>query len=193
MPTSLNPPSAPTLVRLSADAMQLDWDSAGNATSFDVYRTNTDPYLPSTTFTKVGNVPISGGGPDSQGTHYQIQDTGLVDKTQYWYKLVAVNSTGNSGPSPISTVPPLGTPSGLQATHSGTTEIDVTWNPNLDAEGAEVYRSTDRMQYTLVATINEAAPFNYQDKNITSGVQYWYKVRVWSFNGYSPLSTSVTP
>ena len=80
-------PAAPTGLRaaaLSPSSVSLDWGAATGATSYQVQRSPDG----STGWTTLGTVGTAG-----------YTDTGLTAATTYWYRVIAVNTSGNSAPS----------------------------------------------------------------------------------------------
>lgn len=84
------------------------------------------------------------------------------------------------------------TPTGVAATRKSDTQVDVTWNPDLDSEGFEVHRSTDGFVYNFLANQGATAAFSYSDTTAPVGTKYWYKVRIYNSFGYSQFSTPAT-
>jgi hypothetical protein len=87
----------------------------------------------------------------------------------------------------------LNTPTGVAATRESITQVDITWNPDLQSEGFEIHRSTNGgMSYSQLVMEGTAAAFSYSDNAAPAGTTYWYKVRVYGSSGYSPFSSPVS-
>jgi hypothetical protein len=87
----------------------------------------------------------------------------------------------------------LTAPTGVAATRESITRVDVTWNPDLQSEGFQVYRSTNGgMSYDQLVDEGTAAAFSYSDNAAPAGNIYWYKVRVYNSSGYSQFSSPVS-
>ena len=125
-------PTTPVAIAISSSRIDLTWDAVPDATNYNVKRSTLDggPY---TLAASVG------------GAHYS--DTGLSEKSTYYYVISAVNSMGESMDSTqteaITPAIPPAAPSGLTAT-AGDVVVTLNWNANSDADlvGYNVYRST---------------------------------------------------
>lgn len=72
-------------------------------------------------------------------------------------------------------------PTGLTATPSSTSQVDLSWTDNATTEtGYKIYRSTDGSSYSLLDTI-AAGSTSYNDATITAGTTYYYKAA--AYNG----------
>ena len=102
------PPTAPkdlSATAMSSSQINLYWTPTAGATNFNVFRSTTSGFTPSTSNqigTGVNSIPYS--------------DSGLSPATQYYYIVKGVNSSGSSGPSNQATASTQvfdpGTPSG---------------------------------------------------------------------------------
>ncbi len=144
-------------------------------------------------------------GPVS-GTSFS--DTGVVDGTTYYYRIVAVDhSTNPSTPSATasgvsSDVTPPATPAGFEAVDRKTgTEVELRWKANSepDLAGYNIYRS-DSPTGSFSAKVNSAviAPdaTSFRDNSVSDGHTYYYVIEALDTTGNkSPLSTAagVTP
>lgn len=132
--------------------------------------------------------------------------TGLVNGTEYWVRVSAVNTMGPSSPSTtVSGIPavpaasPASAPTGLTAS-TGTGGIDVAWSPPADDGGAPVeYYQVEQASWT-----NECEPsapegcvwFGTSTSTSTSwkatsgvaGASYLFRVRAYTSAGFSPWS-----
>ena len=126
------------------------------------------------------------------GTSYT--DTGLAGSTSYSYTVNAYDAAGNvSALSAVATAKTVDTiapsvPTGLKATASGGTTVNLTWTrstDNVGVTGYNVYRNT-----VLVATATGAS---YADTGLTSGTAYSYTVAALDAAGnLSAHSTTAT-
>lgn len=81
-------------------------------------------------------------------------------------------------------------PTGLAATVISTSRIDLAWTDAATTETEyRVYRSTDGVSYSLLATI-AASSNSYSDTTITAGTTYYYKVAAYNVGGET-LSSAV--
>lgn len=89
-------------------------------------------------------------------------------------------------------VSPPAQPTGLTATPSSVTQIDLAWTDNATNETAyKVYRSTNGVDYSQVGTDQAADANSYSDTTITSGTTYYYKVAAVNAGGET-LSDAAT-
>ena len=177
-------PAAPVNLAASAvstSQINLTWtDNSSNETGFKIER-------------KTG----------SGGTYAQIattganvtsyNDTGLSASTNYYYRVRATNSIGDSAYSneanatTSSTVPAA--PSGLTASSSSSTQINLAWADNATNEtGFKIERKTGSGgTYSQIATVG-AGVVGYSNTGLTPGTSYYYRVRATNAAGDSAYS-----
>ncbi|KKP59279.1 MAG: Fibronectin type III domain protein, partial [Candidatus Magasanikbacteria bacterium GW2011_GWC2_34_16] len=80
-------------------------------------------------------------------------------------------------------------PTGLTATPSTSTQIDVTWNSTGGATSYILYRSTDN--FSTTSTVTTTALTSYSDTGLTASTQYYYKVAAINEIGTGNVSTAV--
>ena len=174
------PPEAPTgltATAVSTSQIDLDWanNTEGDLDHYNVYRSTTSGFTPD-----AGNFV-------AETTVSNYSDTGLSAGTTYYYKVTAVDTSGNeSDPSAEAsatteapdTTPPAA-PTGLTATAVSTSQIDLDWNNNTegDLDHYNVYRSTTS-GFTPGAGnfVTETTVSNYSDTGLSAGTTYYYKV-----------------
>lgn len=86
-------PSTPTglaATAASSSQINLTWTQTSGATSYDIYRSNTS----GGTFTRLGSEPTV-----SSGSTTTYSNTGLSAGTTYYYKISAINASGESAAS----------------------------------------------------------------------------------------------
>lgn len=87
--------------------------------------------------------------------------------------------------------PPAG-PSSLSATATSSSQIDLAWTDNSgDETGFEVERSTDGVNFSLVATAAANATA-YAETGLSGNTTYHYRVRATNAHGDSPASNPAT-
>src|SRR5205823_6222009 len=120
-------------------------------------------------------------------TDTAFTDTGLVDGTQYYYRVLAFNTGGSSTYSnEQSAITTLKSPGSLTATAISSSQISLTWTDNSASEtGFKIERSpVDNLHYTEVATVG-ANITSYSDTGLNEATKYYYRVRA-----YNAIATS---
>jgi titin len=176
-----NPPATPSglaATTISNRQIDLAWlDSSDNEIGFAIERKTGDGV-----FEQVGTV-------EANVTTYA--DTTLVERTQYFYRLFAFNTGGNSDHSMetnATTLPdPPAEPTGLTATVAGSSQINLTWLDNSDDEdGFRLERQTDSV-YVEIAVFG-ANVTSYADIGLTAEVTHYYRLRAFNIGGNSAYS-----
>jgi fibronectin type 3 domain-containing protein len=176
------PPPAPTgLVAVPWTAQAtLNWAASGTATSYNVKRatTNGGPYA------IVANV-----------TTTNSTDTGLINGTNYFYVVSALNPAGESTNSaqvnatPQLPVPPA--PAGLVAAAVFSGQINLTWSVVTNAATYNVKRSTTNGgPYAVVAS--GVTGTNYNDTGLAAVTTFYYVVSAVNTGGESTNSAQVS-
>lgn len=169
----ITPPAVPVgLTALPGDTFVfLNWTSNGelDMASYKVYQA-TSAGGP---FTLIATVDES-----------EEMVTGLTNGTEYWFKISAVDSSGNESSMTASVsatpaVPPVGVapavPTGLAAT-PGDKHVDLSWNANTETDLAfySVYQATaSGGPYTLVTTRTTTS---FSVTGLTNTTPYWFKI-----------------
>ncbi len=180
-------PSAPTGLTATGSNTQiaLTWTVSSGATGYNVYR--------GTTTGGESATPIAAAIPSASYT-----DTGLTNKTTYYYKVAAVNSAGTSGQSNEASATPQAAvpapPTGVTATGSNAT-VSLSWTASSGATSYNVYRGTASSGESATAQSTGITTTTYSDTTVTNGTTYYYKVASLDSAGTSALSTeaSATP
>ncbi len=184
--TTLLPlPAAPTGLTagtITATSVQLTWtDNASNETSYVVQRS-----LNGTTYTSLP--PLA-----ANSTTYT--DNSLLNNTAYYYRVYAVNATGNSGYSNVvnvTTLLPLpAAPTGLSAGNITATSVRLTWTDNASNETSYVVqRSLNGTTYTSLPPL-AANSTTYTDNSLLNNTAYYYRVYAVNATGNSAYSNVV--
>ena len=179
-----NPPATPgglAATTISNRQINLAWaDSADNEIGFTIERKTTEG-----AFEQVGTVAVN-------VTTYA--DTTLVEETQYFYRLFAFNTGGNSDYSieaSATTLPdPPAEPAGLTATVAGSSQINLAWLDNSnDENGFRIERKIDSV-YVEIAILG-ANVTSYADVGLTEDVTHYYRLRAFNIGGNSAYSNEV--
>ncbi|HXJ06002.1 MAG TPA: fibronectin type III domain-containing protein [Candidatus Acidoferrum sp.] len=186
-------PSAPSnLIANSFSSTRIDLSWTGSTdnvgvTSYGVQRC--------TGSTCTNFAPVTSVG----GTTTSYSDTSVVASTTYSYQIVATDAANNpSLPSNTATATTPGlpaAPSGLTATASSPSQIDMSWTNNaINQTGFKVERSPDGSTFTQIGT-SSASSTTYSDPNRTPLTTYFYRVRATNAagdSGYSNVASATT-
>ncbi|WP_173112324.1 polysaccharide lyase family 8 super-sandwich domain-containing protein [Paenibacillus qinlingensis] len=180
-------PLIPTNVTASeqtGSGLKLSWTPVTGATGYRIYRS----LSANTGFKLAAEVP--------SGSSYT--DSGLVAKTTYYYKMVALSGSAISAESSLLTTTTKNasglsiptTPDALFASDNTGTSIKLSWKASKDAASYSVYRSTaSGDQFELAGTTN--SPF-FLDTGLDGITSYSYKVVAVNEEGDSPDSNIVS-
>ena len=180
------PPTAPSGLSAQAvahDQVDLSWTAASDpesgVASYNIYRD---------------------GAIVGSSTTTAFSDTGLTGATQYSYQVTAVNGDGLEGPptatAVVTTPPPPDTtpptvPTGLGATASSPTSVDLTWSASSDPEsgvaGYNIYRDG--------AIVGSSTATSFTDNGVQASTTYSYQVSAINGDGLesarsAPLSVT---
>jgi len=163
-------PSGLTASVVSSSKITLAWtDNSNNETGFIISR-------------KTGS---GGTYADIHTTNENIttwSDTTVVDGTQYYYKVRATNSAGDSPNSnEVNGIALLAAPTAFTATAISSSQISLSWTDNSAAEtGFKIERSpVDDLHFTQVATVG-ANVGAFTDSGLTESTKYYYRVRAYN-------------
>ena len=191
-----------TVTPASATQLNLAWTAnptTENVDHYNVYRGTTAG------FTVVPGTTV----PTAQPTTNSFNDTGLTAGTAYYYRVAAVEATGQIGtPSdevPGSTIGPTQV-TGLTVTPASATQLNLAWTANPTTENVDhynVYRGTTA-GFTVVpgTTVPTAQPTtnSFNDTGLTAGTAYYYRVaaqdtggQIGAVSGESTSTTLPTP
>ena len=159
----------------------LTWDAVDGATSYKVYRATSQ----NGTYSLLGSV-----------TTTTYVNTGAKDGVTYYYKVTAVNDSGESAYSNIvsgqnKAVTPKPSAPVVKIGNSATSgKPMLTWNAVSGATSYKVYRATSQNgTYSLLGTVTTTSYINTGAK---AGVTYYYKVKAVNSAGESAYSNIVS-
>jgi GDSL-like Lipase/Acylhydrolase family/Secretion system C-terminal sorting domain/Fibronectin type III domain len=170
LPLPPNTPMALAAKAFSSKQIDLLWfDASDNETGFQIERSSqTD-----TGFTLIATLPPNSGS---------YSDVNLPEKTQFFYKIRALNAGGQSpysGEASATTLaaPPVA-PATLLATSTSTSQINLSWSDVSNNEtGFQIEKSiTAGTGYALLATV-AANTTSYSDIGMAENTRYYYRVR----------------
>jgi 3-mercaptopyruvate sulfurtransferase SseA len=170
------PPSDLSATTASSSHIDLSWtDNSSNETRFKIERKTGGTYE-----------EIATVGADV--TSYS--STGLTASTTYYYRVRAYNSSYDSDYSNetnATTCPAA--PSGLSATTTSSSAIDLSWTDNSSDETRfKIERKTGSGgTYAQITTVS-ADVTSYSSAGLTASTTYYYRVRAYNSNGNSSYS-----
>jgi fibronectin type 3 domain-containing protein len=179
------PPAPPTNLTATANSptqVDLSWtDNSSNETSFSVWRKLGDGV-----YQKLADLPAN---------TTVFSDKPLTSLTAYTYKVRATGQGGDSGFTlevPVTTPDfPPAAPSGLTATASSPTQVDLSWTDNSSNETSfSVWRKLGDGTYQKVTDL-PAKSTQFSDTGLTPVTAYTYKVRATGQGGDSAFTLEV--
>ena len=183
--TTLAPPAAPsglTASAASSSQINVSWtDNSGDETGFSLES--------STNGTNYSVLASLGANVTS------YQHTGLSAGSLVYYRVRAVNSSGNSAYSSVAsaTTPSVpAAPSGLTATAVSGSQINVAWTDNSGNESAfDLEVSTDGTNFTPLAS-TATNVVSYAHTGLAAGTQRFYRVKARNSSGSSEYSSTAS-
>ena len=190
------PPSAPTGLSASAASssqINLSWTASTDNVGVVAYHIERCAGVGCPNFAEIATT-----------TSTTYSNTGLTDATTYRYQVRARDAFPNysgytgiaSAPTPDGTAPSA--PTGLLATPTSPTQINVTWNASTDNVGVTGY-ALERCQGSSCANFAQIATptsTSYNDTTVASGLTYRYRVMardlVPNWSGYSAIAPGTT-
>lgn len=204
-------PGAATLTGISESLIDLAWQVVAGGTNYKVMRSigtggpwseTVNAAVPfSTRYCGIYTVP-SISCPVPVPAYTTVSDTGLLQDTQYCYKIVAWNPTGgDSAGSPVSCLktPAVGGPVLTAVTALNSLKIRIDWSYDPAAcvpvacgtpDGYEVWRQLLNGEWGVMGTSSAAT---YTDSiAIEPSSSYRYKIRAYRGGDRSPFSNVLT-
>ena len=152
----------------------LTWNAVSGATSYKVYRATSQ----NGTYSLLGSVTVT-----------SYTNTGAKDGVTYYYKVTAVNDSGESAYSNIvsgqnKAVTPKPAAPVVKIGHSSTSgKPMLTWNAVSGAASYKVYRATAKNG--AYSVINTTHALTYTNTGAALGTTYYYKVEALDASGKS--------
>jgi len=185
------PPSTVNAIPASSSVVSVTWSNTATASGFRVERS-----------TDGGGNWVSAGTTGAGETWFN--DVGQASEQQVCYRLIAINSLGESSPSSVDCTPPPAGPTNLSAAVEVDGTIVLNWTDNSAvAEGYEVWRTfpyCDWDEYgnyycyyyfDVIATLGPDAT-SYRDSGLNPGEYYTYFVIAIKDGGHSDGSNEAS-
>jgi fibronectin type 3 domain-containing protein len=168
-------PSNAVVVNASTTELDLTWsDNAGiTATGYTILRA-----VNHGAFVNYASLPPLHTTPPST---YSWSDTGLTPGTFYEYHIEAVNTSGNNDFAGTNASTLTLAPTNLTAT-KGTSSVRLQWTTAAGAVSYNIYRGTSSGNEATTPLATNVTGSSYIDSTITSGVNYYYKVKAVNSN-----------
>jgi subtilisin family serine protease len=181
--TTPQPPNAPSglsATAVSSSRIDLAWtDNSNDESGFRIERRTA-----SGSYSQIAQV-----GSNTR----TFSNTSLASGTQYFYRVVAYNSAGNSSYSNEADArtldaPPVA-PSNVKATANSSSQITLTWTQNGTYTHFIVERQDGR---TWIVLNNNVTTTSFVNTGLRSRTKYTYRVRTANGSLLSPYSASVS-
>jgi fibronectin type 3 domain-containing protein len=180
------PPATVSATAISASEIDLSWSDVSSETGYRVER-STDGLT--------GWTQIAAPAQDITAYH----DTGLSAATTYYYRVLAVNANGATASDVVSATT-LGArpaaPTGLTATATSQTRIDLSWNDTQGESGYSIERSADGTSgWTAIGTTAQDITSS-GDTSVQAATTYYYRVIASAAGGASDpsnVASATTP
>ncbi|MDB6004807.1 MAG: hypothetical protein JWR15_1794 [Prosthecobacter sp.] len=184
--TLLSPPALPSVFYAATNyyyQVGLTWTDVSFEDSYVLERAPTS----SGTWTQLASLPAN---------TTSFTDTFVAASTLYYYRIKAVNSAGASSYYTFSNTTPApqppATPSGIVLRVLSGTQLQIAWNNVLDETSYIIERRTDDpLSWQQVGSVS-ADVLVFNDTTVTTGLQYWYRVKAVNAVGPSVASAEVT-
>lgn len=182
----LSPVTGLTATSAGYDRVKLTWNAATGASGYKIYQSTTLDG----TYTRIKTI--------TSGSTTSYTRTGLTPGTRYYYKIRALNDTGEfAAYSPysaaVSAVPLPPAPANFTATRASNASIKLTWSKVTGADGYAVYRSTSADgTFTRVTYVTSGSTLTYTNTGLTDNKKYYYKIRAYCLVGTSKVGGPYT-
>ncbi len=172
--------SIKSVVPSGSNKITITWAAADRATGYQVQRKGVTGEFTDLATTAEGVLSYT--------------DTGLTMGVTYNYRVSGIITDGGDTyygnySEPVTATPLPGAPNSVYAASAGYNSINVWWTPVQSASGYEIWRANDKIDnvYSLVKTlpitmtIRKVQPNTYKFTYLTSGRQYFYKIRAYVY------------
>jgi len=178
---NLPAPTGVKAVALSASSIEVSWELVQGAMMYNIYL-----YFSS----NASNNDYKDKDYTIFPSTKSIKFNGLSGGEKYYFRVAAFDSSGegrfSSTVSATTESGPLAKPTGLKATAQSKTEIQLSWDPVLGADGYNIEQSTNTnfSSPTKYTTTSD----KYKVSELSAGTRYYFRVRAYDKDDESRLS-----
>ena len=174
-----------SITDVTENAVTLSWVDVAGESSYQLQRSTND-----VNFSTVATLAAGSTG---------YRDANLLPQTTYYYRLIAINDSGQSESATVSTTTLVATirapnpPSSLTVTTSSRNSVSIRWADNANNETSlQVFQSTsNNFSATPRATLG-ANVTTFTDGSLSRRTTYYYRVRACNSAGCSAYSNTVS-
>jgi phosphodiesterase/alkaline phosphatase D-like protein len=182
-PTPPVAPGNPAAVAASSARVNVSWqDNSNNENAFVVERSTTAAF------------PADPTALNSPQDSTSLADDNLEPSKQYWYRVYARNSVGQSPPTAVvtATTQQLPAPSGLTATAASSSRVNLAWTDNSVNETDFLVERAANAQFTgTVTPLTAVTGTTTADTGLDPNQTYFYRVKARHSNGASSAWSNV--
>lgn len=169
----------------SANCLKLTWKRVGGAEGYQIYRSTQK----SKGYKKIATV--------KSGKTVSYQDSKVKFGITYYYKIQAFGGEGEnlgySGYSAVKSAKTTITTKITSVVSVDSNTLEIRWNKVNEAYGYRILRSTSKNgTYKEIKTIKKAKTVKYQDKKVTPGKKYYYKIEILVKSGSKIIGNGIS-
>jgi len=169
----------------SANCLKLTWKKVGGAEGYQIYRSTKK----NSGYKKIATV--------NSGKTVSYQDSEVKFGITYYYKIQAFSGKGEnrgySGYSGVKSAKTTITTKITSVLSVDSNTLELKWNKVNEAYGYRILRSTSKNgTYKEIKTIKKAKTVKYQDKKVTAGKKYYYKVEILVKSGSKIIGNGIS-
>ena len=179
-----DPPTGFNAIAISPTTVNLSWNPPSYNGSSPITGYKIEHKTPTTSYSSWPNIT------PGNVTKYNV--TGLSTGTTYIFRVSAINAIGTGNPSPESVATPTSSssppknippnpPTGLAATASSGTQVNLSWSPpasngGYPVSGYKILYSLDSGSFTTLTANTGTTATSYSHTGLSSGHAYTYQV-----------------
>jgi hypothetical protein len=180
------PPAEFAALAVSSTSIVLSWEDASSEHPATGFKLEKERVGRADSWELLGEFPV---------TTVTFRDLRCADKTHYRYRLSAYNVNGNTSyvyaDATTKAAVPDFAPSEFVAQAYATDGIALQWKDNCTNEDHyELERSEDNQNWTLISDHLPAGTKFYDDRGLTAGTKYYYRVRATNKDGQTKWDTT---